>query len=86
MEDYIAWLDGSSVARDVSPAVLEFRVQQLEAERAELASWLDTQDFYELCQTYRHARDGVPLAPSLLTAAEAYDALKAALLARLGNA
>ncbi len=41
-----------------------------------MSDYLDEQDFYEVCQTYRHAQDVLPLAPGLLTAAEAFDALK----------
>lgn len=37
--------------------------------------WLDDQDFYEMCQQYRHAQDAVAR-PGFLTAAEAFEALK----------
>lgn len=43
--------------------------------------WMDSQEFYELCQTYRHSRDAVPLAPGLLTASEAFEQLKSAIKA-----
>ena len=47
-----------------------------DAEMGRLAEWLDSQDFYELCQQYRHAQDLLPRAPGLLTAAQAYEELK----------
>lgn len=37
--------------------------------------WLDDQDFYEMCQQYRHARD-IAAPPGFLSAAEAFEALK----------
>lgn len=41
--------------------------------------WLDSQEFYELCQQYRHAVDG-DFRPGRLSASEAYAALKDAIL------
>ena len=38
--------------------------------------WLDSKDFYELCQSYRHAGDVIPRAEGFPTACEAYEALK----------
>jgi hypothetical protein len=38
---------------------------------------LETQEFYEMCQRYRHAQDAVRLHPELPTAAEAFEDLKA---------
>lgn len=43
--------------------------------------WLDSQDFYELCQQYRHAKDGSPPNPGSVSAVDAFDALKMAILA-----
>jgi len=42
-------------------------------ENTPLVKWLDSQEFYEWCQQYRHAKDliGNP------TAAQAFDALRA---------
>jgi hypothetical protein len=45
-----------------------------------MREWLDTQEFYELCQQYRWAQDGVPRGPEALTAAEAFEVLKAEIL------
>lgn len=37
---------------------------------------LDGQDFYELCQRYRFARDVIPVAPGLPNASEAFEDIK----------
>ena len=41
-----------------------------------IAEWLDSEYFYELCQSYRHAQDAVPEVPGMPTASEAFEALK----------
>ena len=46
-------------------------INRLEA----LEAWLDSREFYELCQQYRWARDAIAL-PGMLTAAEAFEELK----------
>jgi hypothetical protein len=48
--------------------------------RTQLHDYLDSRDFYELCQQYRHARDIIPLAEEYPTAAEAFEKLKAEIL------
>ena len=40
-----------------------------------LEAWLDSQDFYELCQTYRHAEQGGRVGRGL-SASQAYENLK----------
>ena len=37
---------------------------------------LDSEEFYEVCQRYRHAQDAIPLGPGFPTAAEAFEQLK----------
>lgn len=54
-----------------------------EIEVDDYADWLDEQEFYEICQQYRHARDGVERHPGLLTAAEAFEVLKAYIRERM---
>ena len=46
---------------------------------------LDSQDFYEICQQYRHARD-INALPGAITATEAYEALKQHVCALLAEA
>ena len=48
----------------------------------EFAEWLQSQEFYELCQQYRHARDIAPSSKGLLTAAEAFENLKQEIIAK----
>lgn len=36
----------------------------------------DEQEFYEVCQSYRHSKDIVPVGPGFPTAAQAFDNLK----------
>jgi hypothetical protein len=42
----------------------------------EVKDWLDEQEFYDICQSYRHAKDVVADFPGMPTAAEAFEALK----------
>ncbi|MCR4304945.1 MAG: hypothetical protein NUV63_12115 [Gallionella sp.] len=49
------------------------------ADKNAFADWLDSQDFYELCQSYRHAQDVTPKAKGLPTAAGAFETLKDAI-------
>ena len=49
-------------------------------------NWLDEQDFYEICQVYRHARDPLPIAPGFLNAAEAFEQLKQYIRERMNAA
>ena len=49
-------------------------------DKRSMAEWLNSQDFYELCQQYRHAHDGKPAHDDLLNAAEAFDMLIAHIL------
>lgn len=44
--------------------------------RVSLDDWLDSEEFYELCQQYRWAQDGVRRGPGALTAVEAFEQLK----------
>ena len=44
------------------------------------SEWLDSREFYELCQQYRHAQDAVPRHPGALTAQEAFEILKIEIL------
>jgi hypothetical protein len=47
------------------------------AQRAEaVAPNVEGRDFYELCQAYRHAPDGIPRHPSLPNAVVAFASLK----------
>lgn len=48
--------------------------------------WLDKQEFYEVCQTYRHARDMWPNVEGAPTAAEAFEALKEYIRKKVGEA
>jgi hypothetical protein len=45
-----------------------------------LNCFLDSQEFYEACQAYRHAGDPLPNAPGLPSATEAFERLKLAIL------
>jgi len=47
-------------------------------------AWLDSQDFYEICQRYRHAQDAVPRGPGQPTAVEAFEDLKSAIRQQIG--
>lgn len=38
--------------------------------------WLDGQEFYELCQQYRWAEDGMPRHAGLPTASQSFEAIK----------
>lgn len=42
----------------------------------EVTDWLDEQEFFDICQSYRHAGDGSPIFPGMPTAAESFEALK----------
>ena len=42
-------------------------------------TWLESKDFYELCQNYRHAQDIAPRAPGMDSAVEAFERLKLAI-------
>ena len=44
-------------------------------KEAALEAWLDSQEFYELCQTYRHAEKGGWF-KGALSASQAYENLK----------
>ena len=46
-------------------------------------AWLDSQDFYELCQAYRHAEQRGVLLPGMPTAAQAYENLQAGIRAAI---
>lgn len=41
-----------------------------------MSEWLDDQEFYEVCQRYRHAQDMLGTGSILPTAAEAFEQLK----------
>ena len=43
-------------------------------------NWLRSQEFYELCQRYRHARDVVAAGSGLPTASEAFEELQREIL------
>jgi len=45
-----------------------------------MREWLESQEFYELCQDYRHAGDIQPVHQFLPTAAEAFETLKREIL------
>ena len=49
---------------------------------APLSEWLRSQDFYDLCQRYRHAQDIVAAGPGLPTASEAFEEMQREILAR----
>ena len=51
-------------------------------ESPPVSEWLDSRDFYELCQAYRWAQDGVARGPDAPTAAEAFEELKRQILLR----
>lgn len=40
----------------------------------EVKDWLDEQEFFDICQAYRHSQDGQP--DFMPTPAEAFEALK----------
>lgn len=42
----------------------------------EVRDWLDEQEFYDICQSYRYAKDVVADFPGMPTAAEAFEAMK----------
>lgn len=44
-------------------------------EPGPLRNWLESQDFYELCQMYRHSQEWRPV-PGALTVTEAFERLK----------
>ena len=44
-------------------------------DKKSMRTWLYSQEFYELCQQYRHAKDGIPEHDILLNAAEAFQEL-----------
>ena len=45
--------------------------------------WLDEQEFYEVCQSYRHARDGISVAPAGLEDVTKFPELTKGLLVHL---
>lgn len=47
-----------------------------------MREWLDSEEFYELCQQYRWAQDGIARGPGAMTAAEAFEFLKNEILKR----
>lgn len=42
----------------------------------EVKDWLDEQEFFDLCQSYRHSQDAVADFPGMPTSAEAFETLK----------
>lgn len=42
----------------------------------EVKDWLDEQEFFDICQSYRHAQDAISTFPGMPTASEAFEELK----------
>lgn len=61
-------------ARAEINAIFDAALAQLRAR--EPVAWLDSEDFYDVCQAYRHAGDPFPKKEGLPSAAEAFQALK----------
>ena len=47
-----------------------------DATTLDSSHWLESKEFYEVCQSYRHAQDVIAAAPNLPNASEAFEALK----------
>lgn len=56
--------------------VLKQVEREMDGEIAGNFGFLEEQDFYEMCQVYRHSRDCVPNAPGHPTASQAFEELK----------
>lgn len=60
-------------------SIADRAARELLQAAAERPAWLDEQDFYEVCQAYRHSRE-IPL--GLPTPVQAFEALKDYIAAR----